>query len=155
MGGIFLALVTTGITKYIIKHFPISMRAGILLGAGFASLMRVFDPSQPFMGKIPMSFSIAALGSFFILFSAKAIRFRNKYSLFAWIASFGIAPRFLIGYAVGLISGEIPLPTGVFDRFFIEMPLQEDVCFFFLVSPTFCERLSNSSETYQFIILKN
>lgn len=125
VGGIFLVLGTTGITKYIIKNFPISMRAGILLGAGFASLMRVFDPNQPFMGEIPMSFSIAALGSFFILFSARAIRFREKYSLFAWIASFGIAPGFVIGYAIGLISGEIPLPTGVFDRFFIEMPLQE------------------------------
>ena len=54
------------------------MRAGILLGAGFASLMRVFDPSQPFMGKIPMSFSIAALGSFFILRDADMIAAEAK-----------------------------------------------------------------------------
>ena len=125
VGGIFLILGGTGITKHIIKNFPISMRAGILLGAGFASLMRVFDPSQPFFAKIPVSFTIAALCSFFILFSSQAIRFREKYNLFAWIAGFGIAPGFIIGYAAGLILGEVPLPTGVFDRLFIAMPLTE------------------------------
>lgn len=123
VGGIFLFLGVTGITKHVIKNFPISMRAGILLGAGFASLMRVFDPGQPFFGNIPVSFSVAALGSFFILFSAKAIRFRKQSGLFAWIAGFGIAPGFIMGYAVGIISGEIPLPTGMFDRFFISMPV--------------------------------
>jgi len=101
------------------------MRAGILLGAGFASLMRVFDPNQPFFSKIPVSFTIASLCSFFILFSSQAIRFREKYNLFAWIAGFGIAPGFIIGYAAALILGEVPLPTGVFDRLFIAMPLTE------------------------------
>lgn len=125
VGGIFLILGVTGITKHIIKNFPVSMRAGILLGAGFASLMRVFDPGQPFFAKIPVSFTVAALGSFFILFSSQAIRFREKYSLFAWIAGFGIAPGFVIGYATGLISGEISMPTGVFDRLFIAMPFAD------------------------------
>jgi len=127
VGGIFLILGVTGITRLVIKHFPISMRAGILLGAGFASLMRVFNPAQPFMGKMPIAFVIAALGSFFILFSAKALRFRAQSSLFAWVAGFGIAPGFVIGYISGIITGEISLPTGVFDRFLIAMPLGEMV----------------------------
>ncbi|THB77405.1 MAG: hypothetical protein D3926_15500 [Desulfobacteraceae bacterium] len=125
VGVIFLVLGVTGITKHIIKNFPVSMRAGILLGAGFASLMRVFDPGQPFLGEIPLSFCIAALGSFFILFSTRAIRFRKRSNVFAWIAGFGIAPGFVIGYAVGLITGEIPLPNGVFERVFISIPLGE------------------------------
>jgi len=122
VGLIFLVLGVTGITKNIIKHFPVSMRSGILLGAGFASLMRVFNPAQPFMGKMPISFIIASLGSFFILFSVKAVRFRVKFGWFAWIASFGIAPGFVLGYIVGLITGEIAPPTGVFDHFIIAMP---------------------------------
>ncbi|MCG8615782.1 MAG: hypothetical protein MI802_06160, partial [Desulfobacterales bacterium] len=32
-----------------------------------------------------------------------------------------------IGYATGLITGEIPLPTGVFDRVFISLPIGEMV----------------------------
>ncbi|MBU0973209.1 MAG: putative sulfate/molybdate transporter [Proteobacteria bacterium] len=122
VGCIFLVLGVTGITRWVIKHFPVSMRAGILLGAGFASLMRVFDPAQPFMGKMPIAFIIASLGSFFILFSAKALRFRAKSNLFAWVAGFGIAPGFIIGYVAGLLTGEISPPTGVFDRFIIDMP---------------------------------
>ncbi|NOX33024.1 MAG: hypothetical protein GXP56_04710 [Deltaproteobacteria bacterium] len=130
VGGIFLVLGVTGITRWVIRHFPISMRSGILLGAGFASLMRVFNPAQPFMGKMPIAFIIASLGSFFILFSAKALRFRAQSSLFAWVAGFGIAPGFVIGYICGLLTGEIAPPTGVFDRFIIATPLGDMVSSF-------------------------
>ncbi|MGD9209790.1 MAG: hypothetical protein PVI90_03390, partial [Desulfobacteraceae bacterium] len=122
VGLIFLILGITGITKYVIKNFPISMRAGILLGAGFASLMRVFDPAQPFIGEMPIAFLSAVIISCFILFSARGMQFRQKYGWFAWIASFGIAPGFLFGYLIGFISGEIPPPTGMFDRILIALP---------------------------------
>ena len=125
VGVIFLVLGVTGIAKYVFIHFPISMRAGILLGAGIASLMRIFNPAQPFMGKMPIAFSIASLGSFFILFSARAIHYRTKHGWFAWVAGFGIAPGFILGYVVGLITGEIPAPKGVFDHFIIQMPFGE------------------------------
>ena len=125
VGVIFLVMGATGITKTVIKKFPISMRSGILLGAGFASLMRVFNPAQPFVGKMPIAFLVAAFCSFFILFSVRALAYREKHSWFAWIASFGIAPGFVVGYVVGLITGEIAPPKGVFDRFIIELPFGE------------------------------
>ncbi len=125
VGLIFLVLGVTGIAKYVFIHFPISMRAGILLGAGIASLMRIFNPAQPFMAKMPIAFVVASLGSFFILFSARAIHYRAEHSWFAWVASFGIAPGFVLGYIVGLITGEIPAPKGVFDHFIIQMPFGE------------------------------
>jgi hypothetical protein len=114
VGLIFLVFGVTGITRWIIKNFPISMRSGILLGAGFASLMRVFDPGQPFIGKMPVAFSVAALASFFILFSSRALKFRARSNLFTWVAGFGIAPGFIIGYCVGLLTGEIAPPAGIF-----------------------------------------
>ncbi len=125
VGLIFLVLGVTGITKTVIKHFPVSMRAGILLGAGFAALMRVFDPGQPFIGKMPIAFLVSAFGSFFILFSVRGMEFRKRYGWFAWVAGFGIAPGFVIGYLAGLITGEIPMPVGVFDRFIIAIPFGE------------------------------
>ena len=127
VGLIFLVLGLTGITRYVIKHFPISMRAGILLGAGFASLMRVFDPAQPFIGQMPIAFLSAAVISCFVLFSARGMQYRQKYGWFAWVASFGIAPGFLFGYLIGLLTGEIPPPTGVLDRFLIVLPLGDMV----------------------------
>ncbi|MCP4347805.1 MAG: hypothetical protein GY795_20070 [Desulfobacterales bacterium] len=123
VGLIFLVLGITGITRYVIKHFPVSMRAGILLGAGFASLMRIFDPAQPFIGKMPIAFLVSAIASFFMLFSVRALAYRQKYGWFAWIASFGIAPGFIAGYIVGLLTGEIAPPVGVFDRFVIAAPV--------------------------------
>ncbi|MCD6487172.1 MAG: hypothetical protein J7K35_07585 [Syntrophobacterales bacterium] len=125
VGLIFLVLGVTGIAKYAFAHFPISMRAGILLGAGIASLMRIFNPAQPFMGKMPIAFVVASLGSFFILFSARAIHYRAQHNWFAWVASFGIAPGFVLGYIVGLITGEIPAPKGVWDHVIIQMPFGE------------------------------
>lgn len=125
VGLIFLVMGVTGITKKVIAKFPISMRSGILLGAGFASLMRVFNPEQPFIGKMPIAFLVAAFGSFFILFSQRALAYRAKSNVFAWVASFGIAPGFVLGYLVGLVTGEIPAPTGVFDRFIIALPFGE------------------------------
>ncbi len=130
VGVIFLVLGLTGITRWVIKHFPVSMRSGILLGAGFASLMRVFNPAQPFIGQMPIAFIIAALGSFFILFSSRALRFRAQSNLFAWVAGFGIAPGFVIGYIAGLATGEIAPPTGVFDRFIIAMPFGDMISTF-------------------------
>ncbi len=103
VGLIFLVLGVTGITNTLIKRFPICMRAGILLGAGFASLMRIFDPKQPYMSKMPISFMVASFFSFFILFSTRAVEYRKRYGWFAWVASFGLAPGFVVGYIVGLI----------------------------------------------------
>jgi len=125
VGLLFLVLGVTGITRSVIARFPISMRAGILLGAGFASLMRVFNPDQPFIGKMPVAFLISAFASFFVLFSVRAMEFRKRYGWFAWVASFGIAPGFVVGYIAGLITGEISIPSGVFDRFIIAIPFGE------------------------------
>jgi hypothetical protein len=125
VGLIFLILGITGFTSSVIKRFPICMRAGILLGAGFASLMRIFDPNQPFISKMPISFLVSAFFSFFILFSVRAVEYRKRYGLFAWVASFGLAPGFIVGYIVGLISGEIKVPKGIFDKFFISIPFGE------------------------------
>lgn len=125
VGIIFLVMGLTGIAKTVIAKFPISMRAGILLGAGFASLMRIFDPGQPFISQMPVAFLVSAFFSFFVLFSVRALAYRARYGWFAWVAGFGIAPGFVIGYIVGLITGEIPLPKGVFDQFIIALPFGE------------------------------
>jgi len=122
VGLFFVIMGVTGAISWVLKHFPISMRAGILLGAGMASFMHVFNPGKPYMAKMPIAFSIACVFSFFILFSDRAIAYRRKYGWFAWIAGFGIAPGFVVGYIVGLLTGEIPPPTGVFSRLFIEVP---------------------------------
>jgi len=121
---VFLVLGVTGIANYIIAHFPISLRSGILLAAGMASLIRIFTPTQPFYDLYPISFTISLLFSFFILFSNRALEYRRQHSWFQWIAGWGIVPGYVIGYLVGGAVGEVAFPTmsQITDKFLISMP---------------------------------
>ena len=125
VGLIFVFLGLSGVVKKVITHFPISMRAGIILGAGLSALNRIFDPKQPYVSKMPISFGLAAFLSFIILFSRRGMEYREKHGWLKWVASYGIAPGFIAGYIAGLITGEISPPTGVFDQLLISMPAGE------------------------------
>ncbi len=125
VGLIFIFLGISGVVKKVISHFPISMRAGIILGAGLSALQKILDPKEPYVSNMPISFGISGLLSFFILFSRRGMAYREKNGLLRWIASYGIAPGFVIGYAIGLVTGEISPPTGVFDQLIISMPAGE------------------------------
>jgi hypothetical protein len=125
VGLIFVFLGISGVVKKVITHFPISMRAGIILGAGLSALNRIFDPGQPFISKMPISFGLASFISFIILFSRRAMEYREKHGWLKWVASYGIAPGFVVGYIAGLITGELSPPKGVFDQIIISMPVGE------------------------------
>ncbi|MBN1785439.1 MAG: hypothetical protein JW825_00415 [Candidatus Methanofastidiosa archaeon] len=121
---VFLVLGVTGIANYIIAHFPISLRSGILLAAGMASLIRIFTPTEPFLKLYPVSFTIALMFSFFILFSNRALVYRKQHSWFQWMAGWGIVPGYVIGYIVGIAVGEVAAPTmgQITEKFFIAAP---------------------------------
>jgi len=124
---IFFVLGVTGIANYVISRFPISLRAGILLAAGFSSLERIFDPNQPFLKDFTYSFLIALLFSFFILFSNRALEYRRSHSWFQWMAGWGIVPGYVIGYVVGIAFGEVTAPTWAqfTEKIFINAPVGE------------------------------
>jgi len=124
---VFLVLGVTGLANMVISVFPISMRAGILLAAGMASLLRIFNPSEPFLKLYPWSFLIGLLFSFFILFSNRALEYRRRKSWFQWMAGWGIVPGYVIGYLVGIVVGEIKAPTWAqfSEKIFIGAPVGE------------------------------
>ncbi len=124
---VFVVLGVTGLAKWVIQHFPISLRSGILLAAGMASLLRIFDPKQPFFSQYPISFTIGLLFSFYILFSNQALKYRKKHNWFKWMAGWGIVPGYAIGYIVGIFANEIAFPTmaQLSEKFFISAPIGE------------------------------
>jgi hypothetical protein len=124
---VFLVLGVTGIANLVISKFPISLRAGILLAAGMASLLRIFNPSEPFLKSYPISFMIALLFSFFILFSNRALEYRRNHSWFQWMAGWGIVPGYVVGYIIGIAVGEIAAPTWAqfSEKLFIGAPVGE------------------------------
>ena len=110
VGAIFLILGGFGIAKRVVSIVPASIKSGILLGAGLASVIRIFKPGS-FFSEMPISLTISILFSFFMLFSRRALKLREQYGIFRWIAQYGIAPAFVVGYIVGLIVKEVKPPV--------------------------------------------
>jgi len=120
---IFLVFGLTGLGTTFVEKIPTSITAGILLGSGIASVERIFNPTQPFVKTLPVSYLVSAALSLFLLFSKRAIAWRKRNKFLAWIGGFGIVPGFVIGYILGLITGEIKLNLGVvFKQVIIGMP---------------------------------
>jgi len=131
----FLVMAVSGGAKKVVTLVPTSIKSGILLGAGIAAIIRVWtndsngiqNPVAKWefgggIGLFSFSFTIAVILSFFILWSPRSLRYRRKAKWFAWVAKYGIAPTFIIGYIIGMALGEVPQPTGVLDSGWIFVP---------------------------------
>jgi len=135
MAAIFLVMAFTGGAKKIQELVPTSIKAGILLGAGIAAIIRTWSNEANGIqngvakwsigggiGLMSISFTIAVVLSFFILWSPRSLRYRRNHQWFGWIARYGIAPTFIIGYVIGLALGEVSRPTGILDQGWIFIP---------------------------------
>ena len=135
MAVIFIVMAFTGGAKKIADVVPTSIKSGILLGAGLASIIRTWSNASNGIqngvakweigggvGLLSVSFTIAVVLSFFILWSPRSLRYRQQHKWFAWIARYGIAPTFIVGYVIGLALGEVSRPTGVLDSGWIFVP---------------------------------
>ncbi len=125
VAAIFLILGATGVARSFVERVPKSITAGILLGAGLASIQTIFNPAQPYVSQTPISFLVSAFLSLFLLFSKRALAWRKQSKIFQWIAGFGIVPGFVIGYILGLITGEITVDMAAVTRSII-IPLHLD-----------------------------
>ena len=127
MAAVFLIMAFSGGAKKFVKYVPTSIKSGILLGAGLASIINVWQTGgrndvlakwtlDYGIGKFSISFTIATVLSFFMLWSPRALRYRKSNKLFGWVARFGIAPTFIIGYIIAIALGEVTAPSGIFDK---------------------------------------
>jgi len=130
---IFIGMALTGGAKKFAGLVPTSIKSGILLGAGLASIINVWKAGGQQdslakwtldygIGKFSLSFTIAVILSFFMLWSPRSLRYRKENKVFGWIARYGIAPTFIIGYVIALALGEVSRPTGVMDQGWIFVP---------------------------------
>ena len=135
MAVIFIVMAFTGGAKKIADVVPTSIKSGILLGAGLASIIRTWSNASNGIqngvakweigggvGLLSVSFTIAVVLSFFMLWSPRSLKYRKEHQWFGWVARYGIAPTFLIGYIIGLALGEVSRPTGVLDSGWIFVP---------------------------------
>jgi hypothetical protein len=97
------------------------MKAGILLGAAFASLLGEFKVGGRVF-QFPIAMILGLFVSFFMLFSRSTEELRKRYSIFRFIAAYGIAIPFIISYVVGIIAKEVGVPNIQWN--FTPMPLK-------------------------------
>ncbi|MFV8827624.1 hypothetical protein [Alkalihalobacterium sp. APHAB7] len=93
----------------LVKRVPTSLKAGILLGAGFAALYGEFADGGR-VWTMPITILLGAALGFFMMFSKTAAPLRERYPFFRYVAQFGIAIPFALAYLFGIIIGEVGMP---------------------------------------------
>jgi hypothetical protein len=117
LGVMYVVFGVTGIASKLVNFCPMSIKAGILIGAGFAActgkygFMALEKGGVGFYSK-PISWTIGVLLSLFLLFSYGFgdIKFASKNKFVKFISKAGFVPAVIVAAVVGMILGEIPLP---------------------------------------------
>ncbi len=110
LASLFLVLGVTGLAHKLMKIIPFSIKAGILLGAAFAAVNRVFKEGSYFE-TFPYAIAIGTLVTFFLLFSVHFKILKEKKAFFAKLAKYGMLPGLVAAMVVGPITGEFAIPT--------------------------------------------
>lgn len=119
---IFLVMGLFKGADYLVKKVPLSLKAGILIGAGFAAIFGEFQ-AEGRVWSMPITILVGAALGFFMMFSKSAAPLRERYSLFRFIAQYGIAIPFAVAYLFGILIGEVAKPAISWS--FVALPLGE------------------------------
>ena len=112
VGMIFLFMGLTGLAQRVIDFVPRSIKAGILLGAGFSAIMGEFGPTGRF-NLYPKTITIGALIAYFLIFSERFKRMKKSSKIWNAIGNFGMLPAIIIAVIIGPLSKELPAPQFV------------------------------------------
>jgi len=117
VGIIFLLFGITGLANKVINIVPTSIKAGILLGAGVASVFGEFKAGGRF-GLYPIAVTVGILIAYYLLFSQGFRNLRKKNKLADALGKYGMLPAVAIAIIVGPIAGELPMPNIEIGTFF-------------------------------------
>jgi hypothetical protein len=130
LGLLFLVLGFTGLAKKLVDWTPRSVKAGILVGSGIASVIGKYGFMSEEAGGVgffhqPVAFSIGVGGSLFLLFSFGFLDLKKgKNKLIAILGQAGFVPALLLAFLVGYLVKELAGP--VFGEGIIFNPFEED-----------------------------
>ncbi|MBO8171233.1 MAG: hypothetical protein H0Z33_04980 [Bacillaceae bacterium] len=121
---IFLIMGLLKGAEAMVKRVPISIKAGILLGAAFAAIFGEFNDGGR-VWTMPITIMFGAALGFFMMFSRTVAPLRERYSFFRYVAQFGIAVPFGLAYLFGIMIGEVATPELTWNL--VPIPLGEIV----------------------------
>lgn len=110
MAVLFFFMAITGLAKKVISYVPISMQAGILLGAGLSALYSVIRPGGRVAG-MELTFYVGFAVCIGILYSLHYGRMTGKYPWMKILAKFGMVPGMIVALIFGIAIGQVETPT--------------------------------------------
>lgn len=128
---IFIVMGITGIASKLLGLVPESIKAGILMGAGFAAVIGEVGAGKR-LDKTPVTIGIGTLVAFFLLFSSKFKFLRKKSKVLDIISGFGMLPAIILAVIIGPIAGEYVIPN---VEFWPLIKIPDFGAIFHLVSP--------------------
>jgi len=107
---VFIVLGITGWAKKIIAWVPLSIRAGVLLGAAIVAVQGTIMPGGRMTGN-EISTIVGMVITFLVLYSIHYRNAANKSVLLKKIGTYGLLPGMVIAMIVGTLIGELPVPS--------------------------------------------
>lgn len=109
LGLLSILLGVTGMARRVVTLVPPALKSGVILGAGFAAIISVFQVGGRFE-TFPWSISIAVGIAFYLIFSKhfSELKIRNRTWMF--ISNLGIFPIILLAVIIAPLFGEAPWP---------------------------------------------
>jgi len=119
VGVLFLILGISGLAKKITDKLPNSIKAGIILGAAVAAVTGKYgflsaEKGGKGFALFPFSITAGMLVAFFLLSSVGFRQMRRNAqpgSIISFVAKYGMVPGIIAGMIVGILTGEVPMPS--------------------------------------------
>ncbi|MBN6885156.1 hypothetical protein ACUXCC_000287 [Cytobacillus horneckiae] len=109
LGILSLVLGATGLASKVVRLIPSALKSGVILGAGFAAVISVFQIGGRFEA-FPWTITIAIGLGFYLLFSKHFATFQNRNRFLGTIAKLGVFPVILLAVFIAPLFGEAAWP---------------------------------------------
>ncbi|WP_219636135.1 hypothetical protein [Streptomyces sp. AJS327] len=106
--SIFLGV--TGLASKVVRIVPNALRAGVIIGAGFAAVQGVFEAGGRF-DTFPVTITVAVALAFYLMYSRHFAGLQRRSRVWRTIGGLGILPCVLLAVFVAPLFGEAPWPT--------------------------------------------
>lgn len=109
LGILSLFLGATGLASKVVQLVPSAIKSGVILGAGFAAVISVFEVGGRFE-TFPWTISIAIGIGFYLLFSKHFSKLRNKNIFWNTVGKLGVFPIIVLAIILAPLFGEASWP---------------------------------------------
>ncbi|WP_017729455.1 hypothetical protein [Halalkalibacterium ligniniphilum] len=109
--GIFsIILGMTGLASKVVQLVPNAIKSGVLLGAGLAAVVTVFEVGGRF-DMFPITISLCVGLAFYLVFSKHFEKLKKRGGGWKLLGNLGIFPIILLAVLLAPLFGEAPWPT--------------------------------------------